>query len=140
MLSTSQSITIPFRPEVPNPGPPLQTNYNTKYTAEGLKMQLLEEKIRQMEKEAKSEKIPYQQEPQHKNMIPQQPTITMNPMIDKRAERRQEIKFEIEQARKKLKGYNSDSDLDDIGDEESEESEEGENLPEDNNTTLTCSA
>ena len=147
MLSTSQFITIQFRPEVPNPGPPPQTNYNTKYTAEGLKMQLLEEKIRQMEKEAKSEKdnirdlvamgqIPYQQVPQQQNMIPQQPTITMNPMIDKRAERRQEIKFEIEQARKKLKGYNSDSDLDDIGDEESEESEEGENSPEDNNTTL----
>ena len=140
--SFSKSITLPYRPEVPNPAPPggFPTSYNTGtkyYTAENLKMQLLEEKIRQLEKQNKEEKdnirdliamgtLPIGQgmPPQAMGPIPGS-VQPINPMmsadlVDKRAARRNEIKLQIEEARKKL--VQSDSEGSDDDDDESIES------------------
>ena len=140
--SFSKSITLPYRPEVPNPAPPgsFPTSYNTGtkyYTAENLKMQLLEEKIRQLEKQNKEEKdnirdliamgtlsigqgMPSQaMGPIPGSVQPINPMMSAD-LVDKRAARRNEIKLQIEEARKKL--IQSDSEGSDDDDDESIES------------------
>ena len=119
-----------FQPSVtiPNPGQFDMTNQTNgrNFTAEALKMQLLEEKIRQIEKETKQEKdnirdilgmktLPVQ--PQDVNVNP----LAMSQPVNPKEARRQQIKIEIEQARKKLK--NTDSSYE-SGNEESEEEED----------------
>lgn len=111
---------------IPNPGQFDMTNQTNgrNFSPEALKMHLLEEKIRQIEKETKQEKDNIRDILGMKQIPVQQPTVNplaMSQPLNPKEARRQQIKLEIEQARKKLK--NTDSSYDSENEESEEEGE-----------------
>ena len=146
----AQSVTIPFRKTMDPNEKTLNSNFNNNgyetrknFNPENLKIQVLEEKIRNIEKKNEDDSSKFQQMILNslnnnknknnedndglKNLIKNLQGDDIDEEYDiKRGKRREQIKFELEQAREKLKHSSSSSDYEEEEEEEEELDENGE--------------
>ena len=143
----AQSVTIPFKKTMDPNEKTLASNFNNNgyetrrnFNPENLKIQVLEEKIRNIEKKNDDDSNKFQQmilnslnnnknnndnNNNVQNLIKNLQGNDIDEEYDlKRGKRREQIKYELEQAREKLKHSSSSSDYEEEEEEEEEELDE----------------